>query len=104
MIEFAAGFFLIVVVILGGLLRQTTVKLRQMQANCTRSERARTEALAPLDTVPLAAFRWPVGCDPDGCTFRAVAYGKFLDGLAPGVAEQLEAAREALKRDGTRSR
>ena len=53
-----------------------------------------------LDTVPLGAFRWPVGRDPDGYSVQTVAYPKFLAELAPGDAEQVEAARGALYRDG----
>jgi len=54
-----------------------------------------------LDIVPLAAFRWPVGRDPDGYSVHTVAYSKFLSELAPDDAAQLEAARGALHRDGT---
>ena len=54
-----------------------------------------------LDTVPLAAFRWPVGRDPDGYSVHAVAYPKFLTELARGGATLLEAARGVLQRDGT---
>ena len=54
-----------------------------------------------LDTVPLAAFRWPVGSDPDGYSVHAVAYPKFLTQLARGGATLLEAARGVLQRDGT---
>src|SRR5271165_2807668 len=100
-IEFAVGFCVVVVVTVGGLLLRTTVKLRETRSAYTECERARAEASAVLDTVPLAAFRWPVGRDPDGYSVRAVAYPKFLDGLAPGGAVQLEAARDALNRDGT---
>ena len=53
-----------------------------------------------LDTVPLGAFRWPVGRDPDGYSVQTVAYPKFLAELVPGDAEQVEAARGALYRDG----
>jgi signal transduction histidine kinase len=57
--------------------------------------------VAVLNTVPLAAFRWPVGRDPEGYSVQAVAYPKFLAELAPGDAAQLESARGALQRDGT---
>ena len=57
--------------------------------------------MAVLDTVPLAAFRWPVGRDADGYSVQTVAYPKFLAALAPGDAAQLEAARQALHRNGT---
>src|SRR4029077_5597056 len=63
-------------------------------------ERGRAEALAVLDTVPLAAFRWPTGRDDDGYSVQTVAYPKFVDELAAGDAAQLEAARQLLQRDG----
>ena len=54
-----------------------------------------------LDTVPLAAFRWPAGRDPDGYSVRTVAYPKFLAELAAGDAAHLEAARQALHQHST---
>jgi len=100
-IEFAAGVCVVVAVTLGGLLLWVTAKLRETRLGGAGCERARAEALAVLDTVPLAAFRWPVGRDPGGYSVQTVAYPKFLAALAPGDAEQLEAARGALHRDGT---
>jgi len=100
-IEFAAGFCAVVVVMLGGLWLSAAAKLRKTRSACVACERARAEALGVLDTVPLAAFRWPVGRDPDGYSVQTVAYPKFLAELAPGDAAQLEAARGALQRDGT---
>src|SRR6516165_4959812 len=100
-IELAAGFCAVVVATLVGLLLWTLAKLRDARSACVRSERARTEASAVLDTVPLAAFRWPVGRDPDGYSVQTVAYPKFLAELAPGAVERLEAARGALSRSGT---
>ena len=84
-IDFAAGFCAVVVVTLGGLLLRTTAKLREVQSTCAGCERARAEALAVLDTVPLAAFRWPVGRDSDGYSVQTVAYPKFLAELAPAM-------------------
>jgi len=100
-IEFAAGLSAVVAVTMGGLLLWTTAKLRETRLGCAGCERARAEALAVLDTVPLAAFRWPLGRDPDGYSVQTVAYPKFLAVLAPGDAEHLEAARGALHRSGT---
>jgi PAS domain-containing protein len=100
-IELAAGLCAVVGVTLGGLSLWATVKLREARSTSVGCERARAEALAVLDTVPLAAYRWPVGCDPDGHPVRAVAYPKFLASLNPGDAAQLEAGRLALHRDGT---
>src|SRR6516162_608166 len=88
---------------MGGLLLWTTAKLRETRLERAGSENARAEALAVLETVPLAAFRWPVGRDPDGYSVQTVAYPKFLAELAPGDAEQVEAARGALYRDGAPS-
>ena len=99
-IGFAAGFGTVVVVTLGGLLLWTTVKLREARSAYTGCERARTEALAVLDTVPLAAFRWRAGRDSDGYSVQTIAYPKFLAELAPGDAAQLDAARQVLHRDG----
>ena len=100
MIELAAGLCTVVGVTLGGLSLWATVKLREARSTSVGCERARAEALAVLDTVPLAAYRWPVGCDPDGHSVRDVAYPKFLAALNPGDATQLEAARLALHRNG----
>ena len=99
-IEFAAGLSVVAAVTMGGLLLRATAKLREARSACGECERARAEALAVLDTVPLGAFRWPVGRDPDGYSVQTVAYPKFLAELAPGDAEQVEAARGALYRDG----
>jgi len=100
-IELAAGFCAVVVATLTGLLLWSVAKLRDARSACVRSERARTEASAMLDTVPLAAFRWPVGGDSDGYSVQTVAYPKFLTELARGGATLLEAARGVLQRDGT---
>jgi signal transduction histidine kinase len=100
-IEFAAGLSAVVAVTLGGLLLWTTAKLRETRLGRAGSESACAAALAVLDTVPLAAFRWPVGRDPDGYSVQTVAYPKFLAELALSDAEQLEAARRALHRSGT---
>ena len=75
-----------VVVTLGGLLLRTRAKLRRMRFVCAGYERRRAEALAVLDTVPLAAFRWPTGRDDDGYSVQTVAYPKFLAELASGDA------------------
>jgi signal transduction histidine kinase len=100
-IEFAAGLPTVVAVTMGGLLLWTTAKLRETRLERAGSENARAEALAVLETVPLAAFRWPVGRDPDGYSVQTVAYPKFLAELAPGAGERIEAARGALSRSGT---
>jgi PAS domain-containing protein len=99
-IELAAGFCAVVGVTLGGLLTWTTVKLHKTRLAYTACKRARAEALAVLDTVPLAAFRWPAGRDPEGYSVQTIAYSKFLAELAPGDAMQLEAARLVLHQDG----
>jgi PAS domain S-box-containing protein len=100
-IEFAAGLSTVVAVTLGGLLLWTTAKLRETQLGRAGCERARTEALAVLDTVPLAAFRWPVGRDPDGYSVQTVAYPNFLTALASSDAEKLDDARRTLHCNGT---
>jgi signal transduction histidine kinase len=99
-IELATGFCTVVGVTLGGLLTWTTVKLRETRLAYRGCARDRAEALAVLDTVPLAAFRWPAGRDPEGYSVQTVAYPKFLAELAPDDATQLEAARQALHGDG----
>jgi hypothetical protein len=103
-IEFAAGFCVLVVVTLGGLLLRTRAKLRKMRSVCAGYERGRAEALAVLDTVPLAAFRWPAGRDDDGYSVQTIAYPKFVAELAPGDDAQLEAARQRLQRAASHSR
>ena len=99
-IELAAGLCAVVGVTLVGLLTWTTVKLHKTRLAYTACNRARAEALAVLDTVPLAAFRWPAGRDPEGYSVQTIAYPRFLVELAPGDAAQLEAARQVLHRDG----
>ena len=100
-IELAAGFCTVVAMTLGGLLLWTAAKLRHARLGFAGCERARAEVSAVLDTVPLAAFRWPAGDDADGYSVRTVAWPKFLAELAPGGAVLLEAARAVLHRDGT---
>ena len=100
-IELAAGFCTVVAMTLGGLLLWTAAKLRAARSACVRCERARAEVSAVLDTVPLAAFRWPAADDADGYSVRTVAWPKFLAELAPGGAVLLDAARAVLQRDGT---
>jgi hypothetical protein len=99
-IEFDAGLCTVVVVTLGGLLLWTTVKLHRTRLAYTVCKRARAEALAVLDTVPLAAFRWPAGRDPEGHSVQTIAYPKFLAELAPADATLLEAARQVLHHNG----
>ena len=101
MIEFAAGLSTVVAMTLGGLLLRTTAKLRAIRLALAGYERDRAEALAVLDTVPLAAFRWPAGRKQDGYPVRTVPYPKFLAELTPGDAAQLEAARQAVQCGGT---
>ena len=101
MIEFAAVLFAVAAVTLGGLLLQATAKLRETRHALAGCECNRAEALAVLDTVPLAAFRWPAGREQDGYPVRTAPYPKFLAGLAPSDAAQLEAARLRLQRGGT---
>jgi len=100
-IELAAGFCTVVAMTLGGLLLWTAAKLRHARLGFAGCERARAEVSAVLDTVPLAAFRWPAGDHADGYSVHTVAWPKFLAELAPGGAVLLEAARAVLHRDGT---
>ena len=107
-IELAAGFCAVVVVTQGGLLLWAKAKLRKSRLACASCESARAEALAALDTVPLAAFRWPVGRDSDGYSVHTVPYPKFLAELAPGdytvqigFANPLTGERMAVSVDGT---
>ena len=73
-IELAAGFCTVVAMTLGGLLLWTAAKLRHARLGFAGCERARAEVSAVLDTVPLAAFRWPAGDDADGYSVRTVAW------------------------------
>jgi signal transduction histidine kinase/PAS domain-containing protein len=98
--EIAAGFFTVVVVTLGGLLLWAAAKLRKTRSAYAGCERARAEAVAALDTVPLGAFCWPVGRDDDGYSVQTVAYPKFVIELVPDDAAQLEAARQLLRHNG----
>ena len=101
MIEFAAGLSMVVAVTLGGLLLRTTAKLREARVVRARCEHDRAHVSAVLDTVPLAAFRWPAGCEHDGYAVRTPPYPQFLAELAPDDGVKLEAARLALRRSGT---
>jgi signal transduction histidine kinase len=96
-IDLAAGLCTVVALMLGGLLLQTTAKLRAARRSCAELEHHRTAALAMLDTVPLSAFRWHAGPERDGFSVRTSPYPRFLAELAPGDAAQLEAARLALQ-------
>src|SRR5262245_49223493 len=82
-------------------LLRVRAKLRETRSACAECERARAGAVAVLDTVPLAAFRWSAGAEDDGYSVQTVAYPKFMAELVPGDAAQLEAARQVLQRDGT---
>ena len=100
-IELAVGLCTVVAATIGGLLLHTTAKLRETRLACAGLERDRAAAAAVLDTVPLAAYRWPADCGQDGVVVRAAPYSKFLAVLDPGDAAQLEAARLALQGDRT---
>ncbi|MBV8337583.1 MAG: PAS domain-containing protein, partial [Alphaproteobacteria bacterium] len=101
MVELAAGFCIIVALTFAGLLLLTAAKLREARLASAASERDRAIALAVIDTVPLAAFRWPAGCDQDGYSVRTCSYLAFLGELSSGDAAQLEAARMTLKSKGS---
>ena len=101
MIEFAGGVCLIVAVTLGGLLLQTSRRLHETRLACAGFEHERATALAVLDTVPLAGFRWSRGIDDQEVAVRAEPYPQFLARLNQGDAERIEAARQALRRGGT---
>ncbi len=101
MIEFAGGLCLIAAVTLGGLLLQTSRKLSQTRLACTRFEGERDAAVAVLDTVPLAAFRWAAGGEDEGIAVRAAPYRQFLARFELDNAARIEAARLALHRRGT---
>src|SRR5208282_6911685 len=106
-IEFAAGLSAVVAMTLGGLLLRATTKLlrattklRATRLALAGYERDRAEALAVLDTVPLAAFRWPAGREQDGYPVRTAPYANFLAELISSDAAQLEAARRAVQCGG----
>src|SRR5439155_7970940 len=99
-IELAGGLFLIAVVTLGGLLLQTSRKLHQARLACARFEGDRDAAVALLDTVPLAVFRWQRGRQDDELAVRGAPYRQFLARFDSENAAQVEAARQALHRRG----
>jgi len=96
--EFFAGLCLIIGVALGVPLLRTRGQLRQIRLAHDRIERARAEAVAMLDTVPLASFRWSAGAEADDGPVRSASYARFLAGLAPDGAARVEAVRSALRR------
>ena len=100
-IEFAGGLCLIAAVVLGGLLLQALRRLRETRLACAGSERERTAAVALLDTVPLAGFRWPLGPDHQGVAVRTDPYPQFLARFDADDVARVEAARLALHRRGT---
>ena len=100
-IEFAGGLCLIAVVTLGGLLLQTYRRLRETRLACAGFERERVAAMAVLDTVPLAGFRWPLGADHKAVAVRTDPYPQFLARFEADDAAHVEAARLALDRRGT---
>ena len=78
MIEFSGGLYLIAAAALGGLLLQALRRLRETRLACAGFERERAAAVAVLDTVPLAGFRWPLGPDHQGVAIRTDPYPQFL--------------------------
>ena len=100
-IEFAGGLCLIAALTLGGLLLQTLWRLRATRLACAGFERERAAAVAVLDTVPLAGFRWPLGPDREPVAVRSDPYPQFLARFDAVDAERVEAARLALHRRGT---
>src|SRR5215831_9110490 len=100
-IEIAAGFCTVVVITMGGLLLWTTAKLRETRVACAGFERERAAAVAVLDTVPLAGFRWPLGPDREGVAVRTDPYPQFHARFDEGDAARVEAARLALHCRGT---
>jgi signal transduction histidine kinase len=100
-IEFSGGLCLIAAVTLGGLLLQALWRLRKTRLACAGFERERAAAMAVLDTVPLAGFRWPLGSDHQGVAIRTDPYPQFLARFDAVDAERVEAARLALHRRGS---
>ena len=100
MIEFSGGLCLIAAATLGGLLLQALRRLRETRRACAGFERERAAAVAVLDTVPLAGFRWPLGHDHQGVAIRTDPYPQFLARFDAVDAERVEAARLALHRGG----
>ena len=70
LIEFTGGLCLIAALTLGGLLLQASRKLRETQLARAGFERDWSAALAVLDTVPLAGFRWSAGGEDQGVAVR----------------------------------
>ena len=101
MIEFSGGLCLIAAVTLGGLLLQASWRLRETRRACAGFERERAAAVAVLDTVPLAGFRWPLGPDREEVAVRTDPYPQFLARFDVADAERVEGARLALHRRGT---
>jgi nitrogen-specific signal transduction histidine kinase len=74
--------------------------LRETRLACAEVERERAAALAMLDTVPLAGFRWPLGPDHQGVAVRTDPYPRFLARFDADDGARVEAARLALQRRG----
>jgi len=100
-IEFSGGLCLIAAAALGGLLLQALRRLRETRLACAGFERERAAAVAVLDTVPLAGFRWPLRPDHQGVAIRTDPYPQFLARFDAVDAERVEVARLALHRRGT---
>jgi signal transduction histidine kinase len=89
LIEFSATLCLIVIMALGALLLHSRRRLSEARVTC-----------AVIETVPLASFRWTGEQERAGKPGRA-SYAEFVNSLASGDAERLEAARLSLHRSGT---
>ncbi len=101
MIAFAGGLCLIAAVTLGGLLLRADRRLRATRLALMGREREHAAAVAVLETVPLAGFRWPLGSDHHGVAIRTDPYPQFLARFDAVDAGRVEAARLALHRRGT---
>src|SRR5438309_3273967 len=100
-IELAAGLCLIAALPLGWLLLQAYRRWHETRLACAGLERERAAAVAVLDPVPLAGFRWPLGPDREPVAVRTDPYPQFLARFDAVDAERVEAARLALHRRST---
>ena len=98
--ELAGGLCLIAALTLGGLLLQTLWRLRATRLACAGFERERAAAMAVLDTVPLAGFRWPPGVEREGVAVRSDPFPQFLARFDADDGARVEAAQRALRRRG----
>jgi signal transduction histidine kinase len=97
--EYAGTFLLLIALAVSAALwLRSRNGVRALARECALIKRTQADLAALLDTLPIASMRFAADPDENAIT---QAYADFLAGLIPADAARLEAARRALKPDGT---